>query len=150
MNRYKQMATQGALGYSTAPGTYATLWTMPLVWWMTHMGLAWYYYLMLSSVLWLLATYVVARALSEFQDADPAEIVLDEMTSFPFVFLGLIPSYKDFFCGFVLFRLLDIYKPCGIKRLEAIGGAWGIMLDDLCAAVCSCVLLHVVHYLGLW
>jgi phosphatidylglycerophosphatase A len=37
--------------------------------------------------------------------------------------------------GFLLFRLFDITKPFGIKALEKLPGGFGIVLDDVMAAV---------------
>ena len=37
--------------------------------------------------------------------------------------------------GFLLFRLFDITKPWPAHRLESLPGGWGIMADDLAAAV---------------
>ena len=39
--------------------------------------------------------------------------------------------------GFVLFRLFDILKPPPIRRLEAVPGAAGVMLDDLAAGLAA-------------
>lgn len=37
--------------------------------------------------------------------------------------------------GFALFRLFDVFKPWPIRRLEALPGGWGIVLDDIAAGV---------------
>lgn len=149
MTFYKRLATQGNVGYTAAPGTYATVMAIPTVWVLTHMQLALPYYIAIASALWMAAWYVVNRALPEFNDADPAEIVLDEALSFTFVFVGIVPSLMHLCIGFALFRVFDIYKPFGIAHLEQIGGAWGIMLDDLIAALLSCACLHLMIYAGI-
>ena len=33
--------------------------------------------------------------------------------------------------AFVLFRALDVAKPFGLRRLERLPGAWGVLMDDL-------------------
>ena len=50
------------------------------------------------------------------------------------------------FAAFVAFRLLDIMKPFGIKRLERIGNGVGIVLDDLAAGFVAAIVLTGVHY----
>ncbi|MYF78336.1 MAG: phosphatidylglycerophosphatase A, partial [Chloroflexi bacterium] len=44
--------------------------------------------------------------------------------------------------AFLLFRLFDIVKPLGIRRLEAIPNGWGIMLDDLAAGVLAAIVIN--------
>lgn len=149
MTFYKRLATQGAIGYTAAPGTYATVMALPMVWVLAHMQLPMLYYLAIACLLWLAAWHVVERALPEFADHDPSQIVLDEAFGFLFVFVGIAPSLMQLAIGFVLFRLFDIYKPVGIADLEQIGGAWGIMLDDLAAALLSCACLHFMIYAGI-
>jgi phosphatidylglycerophosphatase A len=149
MTLYKRLATQGAIGYTAAPGTFATVMAIPTVWVLTHMHLSLAYYLLIAVLLWAGAWYVIDRALPEFTDEDPSEIVLDEAMSFAFVFVGIVPTLMHLCIGFVLFRLFDIYKPFGIKHIEQIGGAWGIMLDDLLAALASCVCLHLLINVGM-
>lgn len=149
MTFYKRLATQGAVGYTAAPGTFATVMAIPTVWALTHMQLTLPCYVAIASALWIAAWYVIERALPEFADGDPAEIVLDEAFSFAFVFVGIVPSLTQLAIGFALFRIFDIYKPFGIARAEKINGACGIMLDDLIAALLSCACLHLLVYAGI-
>jgi phosphatidylglycerophosphatase A len=44
--------------------------------------------------------------------------------------------------GFALFRLFDIAKPFGISRLQRLPGGWGVVIDDLAAALVACAVLH--------
>jgi phosphatidylglycerophosphatase A len=149
MTFYKRLATQGAIGYTAAPGTYATIMAAPTVWMLTHMQLSVEYYIVIATIFWLAGLYVVDRALPEFETHDPSEIVLDEATSFAWVFLAIVPNFAQLCLGFVLFRLFDIYKPLGIASIEHTPGALPIMLDDLLAALYSCIVLHACIYSGL-
>ena len=47
--------------------------------------------------------------------------------------------------GFFMFRLLDIYKPFGIKKLEQLPYGFGIMLDDIAAGILGAVILYIVY-----
>ena len=42
-------------------------------------------------------------------------------------------------------RLLDIYKPLGIKKLEQLPYGFGIMLDDIAAGILGAVILYIVY-----
>lgn len=43
-----------------------------------------------------------------------------------------------------LFRLFDIFKPLGIRKMEAFPGGWGMMADDILAAIYSACILEVI------
>jgi len=49
--------------------------------------------------------------------------------------------------GFLLFRLFDITKPFGIKALEKLPGGFGIVLDDVMAAIYANLVLHGIALL---
>jgi phosphatidylglycerophosphatase A len=80
---------------------------------------------------------------------DPGEVILDEFTVMPLCFLGwpavarVWPPWAVFIGGFLLFRLFDIAKPFGIRKLQDLPAGWGIVIDDVAAALAACVLLHV-------
>jgi len=46
--------------------------------------------------------------------------------------------------GFILFRIFDIVKPIGIKKLQNLPNGMGVMIDDLAAALVSSLLLYVI------
>ena len=80
---------------------------------------------------------------------DPGEVVLDEFVVMPLCFLGWPLMMVDdwppaviFFAGFALFRLFDIAKPLGIARLQSLPGGWGVVADDVAAALATCATLH--------
>lgn len=51
-------------------------------------------------------------------------------------------------CGFLLFRIADIFKPWPASRLDRdLGGGLGAMADDAVAAVYSAVALAAIGYL---
>ncbi len=82
---------------------------------------------------------------------DPGGVVLDEFVVMPLCFLGwrLLPEawvggapWAVFIGGFLLFRLFDITKPLGIARLQELPGGWGVVADDVAAALAACATLH--------
>jgi phosphatidylglycerophosphatase A len=82
---------------------------------------------------------------------DPGEVILDEFVAMPLCFLGWLqlagtwPRWVVLVSGFLLFRLFDILKPFGIRRLQDLPGGWGVVVDDLAAALATCVTLHVLQ-----
>ena len=47
----------------------------------------------------------------------------------------------------MLIRLFDITKPFGIKALEKLPGGFGIVLDDVMAAIYANLALHGIAWL---
>ena len=37
--------------------------------------------------------------------------------------------------AFLLFRIFDIWKPLGIRRLEKLPEGWGVLMDDIAAGI---------------
>jgi phosphatidylglycerophosphatase A len=82
---------------------------------------------------------------------DPKEVVADE-TSAQCLPLLLLPahcfaSWQSVLVwlasAFVLFRVLDIVKPWPAHGLQRIAGGWGILLDDVFAALYALALMQL-------
>ena len=80
---------------------------------------------------------------------DHEGIVWDEFVGY-WVMMFMVPSnwlWVSF--GFVLFRILDIFKPWPISVVDRqVGGGLGIMLDDLLAGVMGAVCIHAIIVLS--
>jgi phosphatidylglycerophosphatase A len=67
---------------------------------------------------------------------DPQQVVMDEVAGMLLTLLLVPgPSPLEAACGFAFFRAFDILKPPPARRLERLPGGWGILLDDLAAAL---------------
>ncbi len=84
---------------------------------------------------------------------DPGCVVLDEFMAMPLCYIGwqMLPEvwvqkmpWAIFLGGFVLFRIFDIAKPFGIARLQKLPAGWGVVADDVAAALASCAVLHII------
>ena len=100
-----------------------------------------------------LAVALCGEAELRLRKKDPGEVVLDEVVAIPLCFLGwrsllgAAPTWVLLLGGFALFRLFDILKPFGISRLQTLPGGWGVVADDLAAALAACATLHVAVWL---
>ena len=145
-------ATLGPLGRRLpAPGTWGSL-----------AGLLYYavfYYrrpmagiLVASAIAGYLAVAFCGEAELRLRKKDPGEVILDEFVVMPLCFLGWsalarpLPAWAVLLAGFAFFRLFDIVKPFGIRQLQALPGGWGVVIDDVAAALATCATLH----LGAW
>jgi len=135
----KQIATLGPIGYLPAPGTMGTLCAIPLLVGLRKLE-SFIPFLdegVIVALLVFLAVWIINKALVRFDETDPSHIILDEVMGF-FV-VGLFMPLRPIMMvvGFVYFRFFDIFKPFSIDRLETIPGGWGIILDDIAAALCA-------------
>ena len=81
--------------------------------------------------------------LEPFWGEDPSRVVVDEMVG---VWIALLAA--PYALGaFALFRLFDIFKPLGIRRMESFPGGIGVMMDDILAGIYSFVVLIGVRWL---
>jgi len=81
--------------------------------------------------------WAAQRYASERSETDPQRVVIDEVAG-TVLALGLVrgESWVSLLAAFLLFRLLDIWKPGPIRTLEhARPVGLGIMLDDVLAGL---------------
>ena len=85
-----------------------------------------------------------------FKKKDPPEIVLDEVAGIFLTFAGIAsPTMAQLALGFVLFRAFDIVKPFPCRRCEMLAAGWGVLADDLVAAVYAALCLRGwIHWVG--
>ncbi|MDR1881792.1 MAG: phosphatidylglycerophosphatase A [Prevotella sp.] len=83
-----------------------------------------------------------ANVLEPVWGKDPSRIVVDEMVG---VWISLLAASAGnlyhALIAFALFRLFDIYKPLGIRKMEDLKGGWGVMMDDVLAGVYGFIIL---------
>ena len=134
-----------------APATVASF-GVTVLWW-----LAWTWLgpipLWVNALLLVLVTIVgipVATRLEKIHGEDPSLVVIDEVAGMLVTYLGVSTGPLGWLAGFFWFRLFDILKPLGIRRLEKLGGGVGIMVDDLGAGVLACLATHATIRLLGW
>lgn len=145
----KSIATLGPIGYLTAPGTWASTITLGIVYaaHVLHVSSLMYALFTFSSC--IVAWYAVVYSLDYFRSSDPSEIVIDECVGCLVTFSGVPCTMATLMVGFLLFRFFDIKKPFGLKKLEGMGGAWGILLDDIGAGILSNLILQILLFFNL-
>lgn len=116
---------------------------------------AWWLTLLMSAPMLYLAVAFCGEAEFRLGQRDPGGVVLDEFVVMPLCFLGWqwLPApwvadarWAIFLGGFALFRVYDIAKPFGISRLQNLPGGWGVVADDVAAALAACLTLHMIGY----
>jgi phosphatidylglycerophosphatase A len=52
--------------------------------------------------------------------------------------------------GFFFFRLFDVLKPFGIKRLQDYPGGVGVVIDDVAAGVATAFVLYALAFAAVY
>lgn len=130
-----------------APGTFGTVVAIPFYFFLRHLPAPMYLSLTLAAFfvgIWLCG--VTAKA---FGVHDHPAIVWDEIVGY-WLTLWLAPATHSglwMAVGFGLFRLFDILKPWPIRWLDQkIHGGFGIMFDDMIAALLAWLCLQLLYY----
>jgi phosphatidylglycerophosphatase A len=123
-----------------APGTVGSLAALPIYVVLQPIGLD------AVALAALLATGVGIWAADRVAKArglhDPQIVVVDEVAGQLITLLGARPDWRWIACGFVLFRLLDVWKPWPARQAERIHPAgWAIVLDDVFAGAWGALIL---------
>ncbi len=145
---HKAVGSVLGAGYSPiAPGTVGAFVAL-LVWWALDyfwVGFAeqgwWQGGLIAGSC--ILGTWSADR-LEFVWGEDPSKVVVDELAGM-WISLFLLPvNWWTLGIGFFLFRLLDIFKPFGVKKAEDLPGGYGIMADDIFAGIYTNLVLQLL------
>jgi phosphatidylglycerophosphatase A len=79
-----------------------------------------------------------------FNRKDPSEVVLDEMVGLWISVLFIPFSLKIVLLAFIIFRIIDIFKPYPIRKAENLRGGLGIMLDDCIAGIYTNIIIRLI------
>ena len=133
-----------------APGTAGTLATIPLWLLLQPLHLSLPAYLALLAVLFVFGCWVCGESARQLGVHDYGGIVFDEVVGFLLTCVPLLPALGWVSGGrcwwllaaFGLFRLFDVWKPWPIAWVDRrVGGGFGIMVDDILAALYAGLLL---------
>ena len=128
-----------------APGTMGTVVAIPLYALLMCLGNDVYYAATLVGFVG--GVFICGYTASVIGVDDPKSVVWDEVIGYLITMLGLPLGWIWAVGGFLLFRLFDIWKPWPIRWADRhIKGGFGIMFDDVLAAIPACVLLNLAAY----
>ncbi len=144
-----------ALGFGAglspiAPGTFGTLVAIPLA-----IGLRGRFddagYLIAVALLFAAGSWICAIAGRNLGVHDHGAIVWDEIVAFLAVLFFVGDDWRRIALAFALFRGFDILKPPPIRAIDArLESGFGVMADDLLAALYTLLVAAVLRRLGWW
>jgi phosphatidylglycerophosphatase A len=126
-----------------APGTAGTAATLPLCW-VLGAGLpspwAWNPWPLLAAVALFYPAVLAATKLElSLGRHDPGMVVIDEvlgtLLTMAFLPVAAFGQWQAYGAAFVVFRLLDIWKPGIIDHSQALPRGWGVVVDDVLAGL---------------
>lgn len=125
-----------------APGTVGSAVAIPILLLLRMGGTATY----VAGLIVMTALAVWAAGVTERRVGrhDPSCVVADEMAGMLLTMLFVPFSWTALGVGFLLFRIADIIKPFPGRRCERLPGGWGIVTDDLVAALYANAVLQVI------
>ena len=136
-NPWHLLATGFGSGLSpVVPGTMGSLAAIPFWWLMTFLPQD-------------LGVYLCHRTAKDMGVHDHGSIVWDEFIGMWITLMAIpVNSWQWVLGGFVLFRILDMWKPWPIRWFDRnVHGGMGIMVDDIIAGVISAAMLYGI---GVW
>ena len=142
-----------ALGFGSglarkAPGTFGTLIGLPLFGLLMLVPEA--AHLPLIAALFILGIPLCTRTGTALGVPDHGAIVWDEIVAMLLVLEYTPLAASWWLVAFALFRLFDIWKPAPIRQCDArLKGGFGVMFDDLLAALYAIAVLKALQWLML-
>jgi phosphatidylglycerophosphatase A len=95
-------------------------------------------------VLFVIGVWSGTQAEHHFGGIDPAPVVMDEVVGMLITLAFLPVNWVGAMVGFLVFRLLDVYKPWPAARFERLPGGLGVMADDGMAALYGNLVMRVL------
>ncbi len=144
--RYRVLATCLSSTFCTgyfpiAPGTVGSAIAIIAIWLLPEFP--WWGLLAVASVGFFLGVWASQQA-EEKWGHDAGRINWDEAIGMLISVTALPKTWIAYLTAFLLFRLLDIVKPFPANVSQKLPGGWGVMMDDMIAAVYCNLALQMV------
>jgi phosphatidylglycerophosphatase A len=103
--------------------------------------------IILFSLLCLLTADYAERTLhlDNKRKKDPRPIVIDEFLGSFYCLFGIESEITQVIFLFVIYRMFDIIKFPFIHYLQRLKGGWGIILDDIAAAILANLIIRILY-----
>lgn len=129
-----------------APGTFGTLFAIPIYLMLSHLPLS--YYLTVVAFLFLFSIWLCEKLSREIRVHDHPGMCIDEFIGYFITMIAAPPGWIWIVIGFVLFRIFDILKPFPISWIDKnIHGGVGMILDDAVAGLVSFIVIQFLAFL---
>jgi phosphatidylglycerophosphatase A len=100
-------------------------------------------YVLVAIIITILGFKVSGRMEEILGQKDPGCIVIDEVAGIMVTFFLLPLTIPIVITAFFLFRAFDMFKIYPANKFENIGGATGVMMDDLVAGLYANIVMQI-------
>jgi len=126
-----------------APGTWGSAGALVMIYFLPTQT---WHLPVLALALMLIGVWAIHQHEKVATQHDEGWIVIDEVVGMILSLIFVPKSYLSLIVAFFLFRIFDVWKPSIIGYCdEKIHGAWGVMLDDVCAGLLTCACMHLLY-----
>jgi phosphatidylglycerophosphatase A len=142
------IATCAYIGYApVAPGTFGSAAGLVAFALVRHFGSS------ITEAVTILVLFVIGiwsatEAERHFGGVDPGPVVMDEVVGMLMTLAFLPVNWTGALVGFLIFRVLDVFKPWPAARFEHLPGGLGIMADDGMAGVYGNLVMQVLLFMA--
>jgi phosphatidylglycerophosphatase A len=144
----KLIASGFGIGYAPiVPGSWGTIPGLLIAWLLFDYG--WPLQLLITGAVLAVAVWTAGLAESHYGH-DAKIIVIDEIAGMLVALLFVPHRWQYYLVGFVVFRILDVWKPYPAAKWEGLPHGWGIVGDDFAVAVYTNILLQLLVLFGFW
>lgn len=146
----KLVATSFGAGFlPVAPGTWGALvaiilWLPLYLWASTGATMV---ITVSAALIYFVAGTWASNIAEKYWGKDPVAACADETVGQWIALIPVTPAcpWWEILIAFALFRLLDIYKPLGIRSMEKFPGGWGMMADDILAGIYAAAVIFIIN-----
>lgn len=100
--------------------------------------------LLSTAVILGLGFFVCGKAEKIFNKKDSSCIVIDEVAGMLLSLLFIPRNLKYVIIAFIVFRIIDIFKPYPLKKAQKLPGSTGVMTDDIIAGLYTNAFLRIL------
>jgi phosphatidylglycerophosphatase A len=141
-------------GWGYAPGARGTFGAagalLPAIL-LAHFGWRPLHFLALAVAALPAAVWAAHRMEQRLGKKDPPQVVVDEVVGQWIAVAGATAlNWKSWLAAFILFRVMDIWKPAPVRQLERLPGGYGIVADDVMAGIYAALVLLAAGWFNLY
>jgi phosphatidylglycerophosphatase A len=127
------------------PGTWGTLFSIPIIYFLKFLPL--YAYALITIGLFFIGAKISEQLSDKLGEHDYGGVNIDEFVGFFCVMMPFSFHWKALLIGFIYFRFFDIIKPFPISWIDKnIHNGFGMMLDDIIAALFTIACMFLINF----
>lgn len=131
-----------------APGTWGSLAGLLVAIFCWNLTACQPFFIVLTVIGFIAGCFICEKTSRDLGVHDDGRIVWDEIVAI-FLIFSFLPEYHWLYyvLTFIIFRFFDIVKPYPIRYFdERLQGGFGIMFDDILAAIYSVLTLYIIYW----